>query len=275
MKHSRPNECRSQLPLPFLPFFFFFFYMNISGEVALNPDAWWYCNRITESSLEGFLPASKASSSACRANSLGGLWGRLCLISISKPLHCQLSEAAFPPVCARVNVWNVWGWHHPPWVSEVDCVKKESCTKRAWFLQRVFSISLIALLQKSCTLSVHHKGASSVRQSPWEAFMCRIQFKIPSLSVKLCFIFFPLAPDVIWIPYVKLFCICYAHRGDTLYALLPDCSIIHYSPHWLLNMKHALSIKPLLSPGQWSVAGVPEFFQDKKRGRLYGFKQRF
>lgn len=26
--------------------------------------------------------------------------------------------------------------------------------------------------------------------------MCRIQFKIPSLSVRLCFIFFPLAPDV-------------------------------------------------------------------------------
>ena len=63
-------------------------------------------------------------------------------------------------------------------------------------------ISLIALLRKkkkkkkSSTLSVYHKGASAVRQPPWEPFMCRIQFKIPSLCMRLCFIFFPLAPDV-------------------------------------------------------------------------------
>lgn len=70
--------------------------------------------------------------------------------------------------------------------------------------------------------------------------MCRIQFKIPSLSLKLCFICFPLSSDVIPILYVKLICICYAHRGDNLYALLADCSLIHYSPHWLLNMKHIM-----------------------------------
>lgn len=95
--------------------------MSISREVALNSDAWWYCNWITESSLEGFLPVSKSLLLRMQSQqSGGGLWGRLCLISISKPLHCQLSEAAFPPVCAQVNVRNVWGWHHPPWESVVD-----------------------------------------------------------------------------------------------------------------------------------------------------------
>lgn len=157
----------------------------------------------------------------------------------------------------KVNVCNVWGWHHPAWESVVDMDEHKG-------LRLIFASSLFyfsdCFTAKKPPRSVYHIGASEVWRSVWEAFMCKIQFKIPSLSVKLCFISFPLAPDVIWIPYVKLFCICYAHRGDNLYALLPDCSIIHFSPHWLLNMKHASSIKPLLSPGQWSGAGEPRVF---------------
>ena len=132
--------------------FFFSLYMSISGEVALNSDVRWYCNRITESSLEGFLPVSKASSSACRANSLGGLWGRLRLISISKPPHCQLSEAALPPVCAQVNACSVWGMTSP---SLGVCSGRHGWRKeeRTQHKERLIStscifISLIALLQK-------------------------------------------------------------------------------------------------------------------------------
>lgn len=54
-------------------------------------------------------------------------------------------------------------------------------------------------------------------------------------------------------------------------ALLPDCGIIHYSPHWLLNMKHAFHFQPLLSPVQWSEAGMREYLRTYKRDRLYVF----
>lgn len=140
-------------------------------------------------------------------------------------------------------------------------VEKESNTRSAWFLHLAFSISLIALLQRS----VYHKEEKKIlgfRLSPWEAFMGRIQFKIPSLSVKLFFFYSFSISSRCHMNTINLFCICYAHRGDNMYALLADCSIIHYSPHWLLNMKHAFSIKPLLSLGQRSVTGMAEFSRD-------------
>ena len=60
------------------------------------------------------------------------------------------------------------------------------------------------------------------------------QFKFHSLSVNSHFIFFPLALDIIWMSYAKLFSICYTytctHRGDNLHALLPDFTIIPHPP---------------------------------------------
>lgn len=55
--------------------------------------------------------------------------------------------------------------------------------------------------------------------------------------------------------------------GSSLYALLPDCSII------LLNMKHALSNKLLLTLGQQSVADRPDDSWDLEGDRFYSFKQ--
>lgn len=146
MKRWRPNECRSP-PLSFFFFSFFFTWASLEKRP-------WILMRDDTVTTSLRAPCKDSSSSPPQSQQSGGLWGRLCLISISKPLHCQLSQAAFPPVCAQVNVWNVWGWHHPPWESVLDThgERKKATQRSAWFLHRVFSISLIALPQKSSTL---------------------------------------------------------------------------------------------------------------------------
>lgn len=82
---------------------------------------------ITGSSLEGFLPVSKASSSAYWANIVGGLWGRLCLISISKAAPLSIIQDCFLQSVCRSMCWKYENDFTLPGR------EKESTAQEAWF----------------------------------------------------------------------------------------------------------------------------------------------
>ena len=167
----------------------------------------------------------------------GGYRSRLCFISISKPLDCQLSAAAFPPVGIQVTMWNVCGWHHPPRESLL-----ESSGGELDF--HIFPYSVFLWLH-SCRdpphmcvyvcvcVCVHGKDS---RALPRRRSNVEYNFKFYHSAWSYAFYFlFLLAPDVMNNICKK----CFAHKEDSLFALLPDWSIIHSSAHWLLNMKRA------------------------------------
>lgn len=168
----------------------------------------------------------------CRAGCVygGGLYrSRLCFISISKPLDCQLSAAAFPPVGMQVTMWNVCGWHHPPRESLLESSGGEPDF-------HIFPYSVFLWL-RSCRdpphTSVYGKETGDLRRRRSNV-ECNFKFYHSAWSYAFSFLF-PLAPDVMNNICKK----CFAHKEDSLFALLPDWSIIHSSAHWLLNMKRA------------------------------------
>lgn len=71
-------------------------YMNISREAALNSDAWWYCNRITESSLEGFLPVSKSLLLRMQSQQSGGAMGQVVLNQHFKAAPLSIIRGCVP-----------------------------------------------------------------------------------------------------------------------------------------------------------------------------------
>lgn len=174
----------------------------------------------------------------------------------------------FPSVCVQVNVWKVWGWLHPPW----------KCCKYGWrrkAKQRQLDFNILYLLclwslPSRCLFTIRKRLQSNIH--PGRYSYGEFNFKSHQSVWSNVLYFFPISsicPELL----LNCFALVMHTEGSSLYALLPDCSIIHYSPHWLLNMKHALSNKPLLTLGQQSVADRPEDSWDLERDRFYRFKQ--
>lgn len=102
-------------------------------------------------------------------HTLPTVWGgRLCLISISKALNCQLSQAASPPLSLRT-----WAPFDCGDVRSMRVTSEDDITRpgepavdmeehrNAPHLAASICVSDL-LLQRFSTLSVYHKGASQV-----------------------------------------------------------------------------------------------------------------
>lgn len=201
MKRRCPNECSSHLP----PFTW--------ASLEERPWILMRDDTVTPSEralFKDFCPCQKPPPPHAELSVWGGIRGWLRLISISKPLQCQLSEALHPPhptpfvrmgfarlQGSKVNVCNVWGWHHPPWKSGVQTwMDMKNNTKTAWFLHLLFSLYVMVSLQKRSPVLFILKECLRLKGHPGRHSCAEYNLKFHH-SVWSYIIWFPLDPDVI------------------------------------------------------------------------------